>query len=116
MSYATLAEIKDWLSIDSEDETDDLVLTLCLDAASDNIDRYCDGVFEEPYPAGVVLACLIQATRYFKRRDAWAGTTGGINGDGFEIRLLSSLDSDVKLMLSPNRNRWWVAADAEESS
>lgn len=45
MPYATLAELKAWVSIPTGDTADDANLTLALDAASLQIDRWCDRSF-----------------------------------------------------------------------
>lgn len=59
-------------------------------------------------PAAVKNACLLQASRFFKRRDAVFGVAGSPDM-GNELRLLQKLDVDVCMMLSPYR-KWWVAA------
>ena len=52
-------------------------------------------------PAPVVEACLLQASRIFKRKDAPFGVAGA--PEVGPIRLLSRLDPDVELMLKPLR-------------
>lgn len=56
-------------------------------------------------PVPVKQACLIQASRFFMRRDSWYGVAGSPDV-GSEIRLLASLDPDVQAMLGTVR-RWW---------
>lgn len=55
-------------------------------------------------PSVVEIATLIQAARYFMRRDSWAGIAGSPEL-GSEIRLLSELDPDVQQLVQSVR-RW----------
>jgi hypothetical protein len=59
-------------------------------------------------PVRVKQACLIQAARVFMRRDSWAGIAGSPDL-GNELRLLSELDPDVRLLLSPLVRVWGAA-------
>lgn len=59
-------------------------------------------------PTLVKQACLLQASRWFMRRDAWAGVAGSPDL-GNEIRLLSALDPDVQLALSSLVRVWGAA-------
>lgn len=59
-------------------------------------------------PTTVKQACLIQAARFFMRRDAWAGVAGSPDL-GNELRLLSELDVDVAPMLNGYRRLWGAA-------
>jgi hypothetical protein len=59
-------------------------------------------------PSPVKNACLIQASRLFKRKDSPFGVAGSVEF-GSEIRLLAKLDPDVESLLRPYRNSWWVA-------
>jgi hypothetical protein len=59
-------------------------------------------------PTPVKEACLLQATRLFKRRGAPFGIAGSPT-DGSEMRLLAKVDPDVAVALSPYI-RWWGAA------
>lgn len=59
-------------------------------------------------PGEVLQACLLQAGRIFKRKDAPFGILGSPQ-TGSEIRLLSKLDPDVAVLLS-SVVRWWGAA------
>lgn len=45
MAYATLAELKAFVGIPTGDTLDDTALTLALDAASGQVDGYCDRTF-----------------------------------------------------------------------
>lgn len=56
-------------------------------------------------PTIVKQACLIQASRFFVRRDASFGIAGSPEL-GSEMRLLDRLDPDVALMLSTVRRTW----------
>lgn len=56
-------------------------------------------------PAQVKQACLLQAARIFRRKDAPFGILGSPEL-GSEIRLLSSLDPDVAVLLGGLRRRW----------
>lgn len=56
-------------------------------------------------PTTIQNANLLQAERFFKRRDAWAGVAGSPDL-GNEIRLLSKLDPDVAIMVSAFRRNW----------
>lgn len=59
-------------------------------------------------PTLVKSACLIQAARFFVRRDAPFGIAGSPDS-GSEMRLLASLDPDVALMLAPLVRLWGAA-------
>lgn len=59
-------------------------------------------------PVLVKEACLLQAARFFVRRDSPYGVTGSPEV-GSELRLLERLDPDVAVALAPVR-RWWGAA------
>src|SRR5665213_381934 len=59
-------------------------------------------------PLTVLNAALLQASRYFKRKDAPFGIAGDV-AMGSGMRLLPQLDPDVALMLSAAR-RWWAVA------
>ncbi len=114
--YVTLDQFKEFLRLDIGDSVDDFTLTLCLDSAESSVSRFCDESWLEPedvVPSAVKLAILLQANRYYKRRDAWAGIAGSPEM-GNEMRLLSVLDFDVKVMLRPFKNYWWVAEEPAE--
>lgn len=53
-------------------------------------------------PVPVKQACLLQASRFFKRRDAPFGVAGSPDL-GSEIRLLAKVDPDVAVVLTPYR-------------
>lgn len=59
-------------------------------------------------PTPVKEACLLQASRLYKRRGAPFGVAGSPDS-GSEIRLLAKVDPDVAVSLSPYI-RWWGAA------
>lgn len=59
-------------------------------------------------PQAVKLACLIQASRLFKRKDAPFGVAGSVEF-GSEMRLLNEVDRDAQNLLRPYRRNWWVA-------
>lgn len=58
-------------------------------------------------PDEVVQACLMQAARNYKRRDAAFGVAGSPEM-GSELRLLTKLDVDVQVLLR-SVMRWWGA-------
>lgn len=58
-------------------------------------------------PTTVEQATLVQASRFFTRRDAPFGIAGSPES-GSEMRLLARADPDVELMLRPYY-RWWGA-------
>lgn len=58
-------------------------------------------------PAAVKQATLLQASRFFKRRDAPFGVAGSPEV-GSELRLLAKVDPDVAVVLAPYV-RWWGA-------
>lgn len=58
-------------------------------------------------PTEVTHAALIQATRFWKRKDAPFGVAGSPEL-GSEVRLLASVDPDVALILSGLRRPWIV--------
>jgi hypothetical protein len=59
-------------------------------------------------PELVRQACLIQAARWFMRRDSAYGIAGSPDM-GNEMRLLEKLDPDVAMMLKPLRRIWGAA-------
>jgi hypothetical protein len=59
-------------------------------------------------PAGIKEVALLQATRFFKRKDAPFGVAGA-DAMGNAMRLLTKLDPDVEVLLGSYR-RWWAAA------
>lgn len=59
-------------------------------------------------PDVVKQACLLQASRFFKRKESPYGVAGSPDL-GNELRLLAKLDPDVEVMLGAVR-RWWAAA------
>ncbi len=61
-NYATLNELKVWLSIGTVDTTDDASLTIALNGAEAAIDRYCSRSF--------VAAGTVASVRYFQAIDA----------------------------------------------
>lgn len=58
-------------------------------------------------PVSVKQATLLQASRFFKRRDAPFGVAGSPE-IGSELRLLAKVDPDVAVVLGPYL-RWWSA-------
>lgn len=52
-------------------------------------------------PSAVSQACLVQATRFFKRKDAPFGVAG--SPEFGEMRLLAKVDPDVAVLLAPYR-------------
>jgi hypothetical protein len=59
-------------------------------------------------PAGIKAAALIQASRFYKRKDAIFGVAGSPEM-GSELRLLEKLDSDVGVLVGTFK-RFWAAA------
>ena len=60
-------------------------------------------------PAAVKNATLLQASRFFARRESPYGIAGSPD-QGSELRLLSKLDPDVAVILGPYTKRQWVFA------
>ena len=59
-------------------------------------------------PDSIRQACLLQASRLLSRRDAPFGIAGSPE-TGSEMRLLSTLDPDVRVSIEPYRRRVWAA-------
>lgn len=59
-------------------------------------------------PTAIKQAALIQANRFFKRRDAAFGVAGSPEL-GSELRLLQKLDPDVAVIVQPYK-KWWAIA------
>jgi uncharacterized phiE125 gp8 family phage protein len=59
-------------------------------------------------PVAVKQAALLQASRFFTRRNAPFGVAGSPEL-GSELRLLAKVDPDVAVVLGPYQ-RWWAAA------
>lgn len=55
MAYATLSQLKDFIGIPDADTQDDDVLNMALDAASQQVERFCDRVFTADSVATVRL-------------------------------------------------------------
>jgi hypothetical protein len=68
-----------------------------------------DGLWGWPaVPAAVKVATMLQAARLAARRDSPFGIAGSPS-DGSELRLLATLDPDLKTSLSGFRRDWWAA-------
>jgi hypothetical protein len=61
------------------------------------------------FPDTIVNGTLLQASRYFKRKDAPFGIAGSPDS-GSEMRLLAKLDPDVRMMVGSGYKRRWGAA------
>lgn len=108
--YATVDELKAYMGI--EDTQDDVILELAIAAASAAIDQFTNTTFsEDDIPAGIKYACLIQASRLVKRKDAPFGVAGS-PAMGSEMRLLDRLDPDVVVHARPHKV-WWGAVSGE---
>jgi hypothetical protein len=96
MAYATLAELKQFVSIPAGDTADDTVLQLALDAASQQIDQFCDRVFTADSVA-TTRQYVVQHTGHVDT-DPISTTTGLVvqtddNNDGtFETTWTSGTD------------------------
>lgn len=82
---------------------------------SDNFPNGADGAVEvraafgwTAVPDTIQQACLLQASRFFKRKDAPFGVAGSPEM-GSEVRLLARIDPDVAVMVQPYV-RWWAVA------
>jgi hypothetical protein len=106
VSSPTLADLKDYLGI--EDEQDDSALQESLDAAIAAQRRVCalpyDAFGDEDYTPDMVLAIHIRAQRYVARRNSPEGVVGlsGAGGDFVSARL-PSFDADVLHLEGPYR-------------
>lgn len=104
--YITLAEMKQYLRMDTEEaDADDDLITLAIGAAENTINTYCNRVFVEPVPDTVKLATMIQASRLYHRRNSPFGIAGSVEM-GSELRLFNKVDPDVAVLLSTERNHW----------
>lgn len=59
-------------------------------------------------PTSVKQACLLQASRFAARRDSPYGIAGSPT-DGSEMRLLATVDPDVRVSLGPYVRAWGLA-------
>ena len=122
--YASLVSFKQFIRTDATDEDD--LLGSALEAASRLIDAFCHTTFpraeravvaskwtptgwtlavpvrlaDTAGPLTIASACRLQAARLAKRRDAPFGIAGSAEF-GSELRLLSSLDPDVRILCAP---------------
>lgn len=103
-TYATLAELKTFVR--SADTSDDALLTELLQAATDAVDFACGTTAAQfsPVPKPVSIATKLQASRWYKRRDAPFGVAGSPEL-GSELRLLPKLDPDVEVLLNGQGER-----------
>jgi hypothetical protein len=58
-------------------------------------------------PSAVKVATMLQASRFASRRDSPYGIAGSPS-EGSELRLLATLDPDLKTSLSAFRRNWWA--------
>jgi hypothetical protein len=58
-------------------------------------------------PSAVKVATMLQASRFAARRDSPYGIAGSPS-EGSELRLLATLDPDLKTSLSAFRRDWWA--------
>jgi hypothetical protein len=103
--YVTLAELKAFLG--RTIDTDDDVLEMAITAATAVIDQFTDNPLTGTIPDAVKYACLIQAGRFYKRKDSLFGVAGSPEM-GNELRLLAKLDPDVQVLIRPYKS-WWGA-------
>lgn len=59
-------------------------------------------------PDTIKDACILQAARFYKRKDAPFGVAGSPE-QGSELRLLAKVDADVMVMLDDYVRRWFAA-------
>jgi hypothetical protein len=99
MAYATLAELKGFVGIPEADEADDTTLSLALDAASGQVDAFCDRTFAAD--AAPTTRLYRASVGGYLNVDPIATTTGltvesDNDGDGvFEVAW--TLDVDYRL-------------------
>lgn len=94
-NHPTPAELGAWLKIPADTITAKTAeLTLCLEAAIDDLTERCN--LPAAWNRKVKLACLMQAARYWKRKDSPEGVAGF--GDLGPIRVMS-FDPDVERMV-----------------
>ena len=112
-TYATLNELYAYMGrpVPTPPATDDLadLMQACLNAAAASISVLVGDLEEETVPDGVKVATLLQAARYFKRRESPYGIAGSPEM-GSEMRLRAELDPDVINLVRPFR-AWWAAAE-----
>lgn len=108
--YATVEQLQPFVGSQGVSEE---VLEMAITAASAVIDQFTDNPFTEDIPAAITYACILQAARLVKRKDAIFGVLGSPEMGG-EIRLLAKLDPDVQVLVRPYK-RWWGAVGASES-
>ena len=65
-----------------------------------------DWGFGAEVPAAIREACLLQAARLYKRKDAPFGVTG--SPEHGELQTISRVDPDVKELLAPYMRHWMV--------
>lgn len=66
------------------------------------------GWISATYPAGIVAATKLQASRVFNRRNSPYGIAGSPD-QGSELRLLARLDPDVLVAIRPYRRDVWLS-------
>jgi hypothetical protein len=99
-TYASLAELKAFVRIPAVDTTDDAFLGQLLAATTEAIDIALGTTADQldPVPASILLACLLQSARWYKRQDAPFGVLGSPEFGNY-TRLLSQFDPDVQILL-----------------
>jgi hypothetical protein len=102
----TLDELKEWLSLESTDTTDDVVLQESLDAAivaqDKVVDYEDDGSGGKAYTSDLREALFLRAQRLAARRNSPEGVVGlaGAGGDFVAARLPGG-DGDIERLEGP---------------
>jgi len=104
----TIDDLAQWCNITVRGASVDALLTECLGAAQDLISERL-GVWVNPLADGwaprIEQAVLIQASRYYKRRQSPEGSAGW--GDLGVVRIVS-VDPDVEALLNNDLAFWFA--------
>ena len=105
MAYVDREELRRTLAVPSGADYDVDLDAACA-AATTTIDKYCGQSFPEPVPAGVHIAALQLASRFYRADDVAFGTFGSDLGSTFTGRWLTP---EIEALLLGKRVSFGIA-------
>jgi len=105
VAYVDREELRRTLAVPSGADYDVDLDAACA-AATTTIDKYCGQSFPEPVPAGVHIAALQLASRFYRADDVAFGTFGSDLGSTFTGRWLTP---EIEALLLGKRVTFGIA-------